>query len=267
MKNILLAFPFLTLIACDSSQKATGHWHIYRENDRFKTIYLMDVGEDSVAYYSDPLYGKNEGYYDARDRVLAFPGDCGSMQFKYSITGKSIYLYNEYGNWRGEKCGDKCCTPIEDFKINLKFDIQFPQVQKMRDSLRIVEFENDRYKEPVILGKLKPEFDYFYEDEEILLELGGKLAEKKHIGDWLAKERSRLREQEQRFLSFKFIVDKDISLKDLKPIVEEFRKHDAPKIWITCLKPDYINQEEMFEHVRVVDIDLNQDLTLSEVLN
>lgn len=267
MKNILLIFSFLTIIACDSSQKATGHWHIYSEKDRLKTIWLLDVEEDSIAYWSNPLYGKEEGRYVPKDRLLLFPGECGSGEFEYRIIGDNIILSGEYAHThRGYRCDDKCCTPIEDFKINFKLDVQFPQIQKLRDSLRTIEFKSERFKEPVIIGRLKSDLDYFYEDEEIFLELGGKLAQKKHIGDWLAYEKSRLNESQRPFLSFKFIIDKNIALKDLRPIVEEFRKHDAPKIWITCLKPDYMNQEQMLEHVRIIDIDLNQDLTLNKVL-
>lgn len=267
MKNILLVFIFLTIVACDSSQKATGHWHIYSEKDRFKTIWLLDVEEDSIAYWSNPLYGKEEGLYIPGNRQLLFPGECGSGQFDYHIIGDNIILNGEYAyTHRGYRCDDKCCTPIEDFKINFKVDVQFPQVHKLRDSLHIVEFKSHRYREPVVIGKLKPDLNYFYENEEIFLELDGKLAQREDIKGWLNREKSYLNESQRPLLSFKFIVDKDIALKDLKPIVEEFRKYDAPKIWITCLKPDYMNQEQMFEHVRVIDIDLNQNLTLNKIL-
>ncbi len=49
-------------------------------------------------------------------------------------------------------------------------------------------------------------------------------------------------------------------ISQLKEIVEELTQNGISRIWITCLREDYLNEFEMFEYVSAGRIDLRSNL-------
>jgi len=226
----------------------------------------MDVSEDTIAYLGkNSIYEPIEGIHRQEENILLFPGDCGSLRFKYEVTEDKIYLENYLENYIGERCDSACCNKLKDFKHNLKIEVDFPQISLNRAYLSPIGLKNDTRLAELVVGIPKHEFDNFYE-HKIRLELAGKFATIDQIGTWVEEVKVRTPENMHNRINYRIIADKNIYLESLEPIVEELKKVGIERIFLTCLKENFENEESLFEYVQIDKIDFNKK-NITEAIN
>lgn len=257
MRHIFYISLLAALWSCSQSDKIVGHWHINRLKSQDSDYYTLDVTTDTIAYLGkNSINAYSEGEHFQRERRLFFRGGCGSGDFKYKVMGDRIYLENYLGDWIGIRCGDGCCSKTKDLQdeIQLKIDISeitkssLPKMSKSLDKAAICS---------VVVGYDKLDSCKF---GEIKVELDGEVKKLNDIDEWLTTVR--LKNTPSYFkhiLSFRIIPDKDIKFSELKPILAILEKREIRKIYLTYLKSDFENQEDIFEYIDARLIDWNND--------
>lgn len=263
MKGIKAIFFLWIISSCNESIDVTGHWHIQKVKSK-GTYIVMDVSGDGIAYLGkNSIYGSIEGIYNPFEKTLDFPGECGSLNFEYELSGNKILLKNYLEDYIGKRCDNNCCNKLLDFKNDIKLEINFPQIKRSRKKLKPIEFENEERLEELLVGTSKEEFDNFNEDK-IRIELAGKFAEIDDIGIWAEAVKIKYSEQVRDRVKFRIIADRNILLLDLKPVVDELKSNGIHRIFLTCLKEKFEIEEGMFEYIQIDEISFDEKSKLHE---
>jgi len=252
MKTSFTICSFFVLIGCNQSDNTIGHWHISRENSDSQNYITMDITADSIAYLGkNSIYKAEEGRHNRKNKTLFFPGDCGVFDFKYKLKQDQIFLESHLEKYIGKRCGANCCNKLIDFKNTIKPDIEFPIIVKNRNNLNPIELENEDFLESIVVGKNK-------------LELAGEISKLNDIGEWIRSINNSYPKSQWKRIIFRVIADKNILLKDLKPIIDELKKHKIERILITCLKESFEAEESMFEYIFLDKFDFESNTTLQD---
>lgn len=267
MKRIFTICLLLSIVACDQSNKVEGHWHVDWPQRTSRGYITIDVFKDSIAYIGEsPIFNKELGYHDRAENRILFPGDCGSALFEYTVIGDFIYLENHLANYTGQRCENDCCTKLSDFTDYYKVKFDLPVIGENEEKHKVIELEiRPHFIEDIAFGEVKDEYDYFL-SKEPMLELNNEFANLTDIAAWTDNNKSKHAESRQHLLIYRLLLDKDLSLPEIKPLIDELNKHGITRIVITCLKENYQEEAEMFEYVRIDKFDFEQELSLADVL-
>jgi len=226
----------------------------------------MDISEDSIAFLGkNSIYGTTEGFYNSKEKIIFFPGDCGAFQFEYKLRGGKLYLKNYLEDHIAERCDSNCCNKLIDFKHDLRTNLTFPKVKTNIETLKPFEVLNKELLENISLGIPKELYNKEYGDT-LMLELSRRFATINDISKWVEHARSSRQEAIRDRISFRILADKNLPVKDLMPVINELKKNGVRRIFFTCLKANYETADNMFEYVFIERIDLDEGKTLQEIL-
>lgn len=258
-------------LGCNNSKNIIGHWHILRLNeqkDQSQTPYfVLDVLNDTLAYFgTNSIKGTLEGEHKRKERRLNFPGDCGSGHLTYKINGDQIFLENHLGDkYAGKKCYGNCCNRLEDFTKDLKITINFPRISNKRDYFNPKSIPFGFLSEEIIIGIPKKEFQRACRITN-KMELSGKFSLINDLKFWVDSVKLKYPETHHDIINYKIIADEKIPIPQIKEIVDELITKGINRIWITCLRKDYLDEIEIFEYVPAGKIELNSNLKLGQIL-
>ncbi len=267
MKKIFLFYLIFTFLSCEKSAKIAGHWHISREGSNGSDYIVMDVSKDSICYLGkNSFYNTTTGKHLKSEKVLFFPGDCGSMVFDYELKGDQLILKNNYGNYFGIKCDKNCCDRLSDFMHDLLLEICLPIIANDQKTFSSVELKTNRPLETLIIGNLKYEHNIFFKDK-MRIEADHKIIDTEELENWVELTKARHQEEVKDYIMYRLIVDGNVYINELKPIIETLQQNGIRIILLTCLKEDFKIENEIFEFIRIDTMDFSKGIRLKNLIN
>jgi hypothetical protein len=267
MKNLYyLTIIVISLFGCNNDSNIEGHWHLKPEfaDFQYQTLDIMNHN-DTLIFSEKYTFDSYEIRHEPQEKYIIF-GGCGGF-FSYVASSTSLYLYNvqRYGDYIGEKHKLTKSHILKDYRKNLLIDVDFPEISNIKlkkiDSLPIgIEIEN------IIIGKPKYSKDVFYK-EKTRIQVRDKYIEIQDLDEYLNDVKSRYSDNYLPFICFRLIPDKNVSNNLINSIVVKLNKANFNRIYLTCLKKDSNEFDNLFEYVDIKNIELNKEKRIKDILN
>lgn len=197
------------------------------------------------------------GKHLPEESSLIFPGDCGMFSFKYYLESNKLLLENALGSkFIAEKKNN--CNKIDDYKTKLKID--YLKIQNKRDLYKPTSS---------IINEFICEYiniDYSKKNNLIRIEYFNKINTIDKIDSILEYIENTHSDVEIPFINYVLTPDKNLKISNLKLVINKLNKNSKKKIFIRTLKikPERGN---LFEYLKINNIDLKSEKTLEEIIN
>ena len=266
MKSILFFSILVLCISCQEDVDINGHWHIEKENSKDSKYIVMDIENDTIASIGkNTIFGEVAGDHNLAERKLFFPGDCGMFQFDYKMNGDKLMLENHLENWVGQRCDTLCCARLDDFKNDLRLEINFPVLERKGKSFAIKHFETHQKFENIIFGESKNKMLRAHTYGPVL-ELEGKISDIDDLKYWIDLKRKNVAKENHSRMIYRIIADKKISTTEIEKIVKELKNKNIQNYYLTCASVDQNKNEPIFLYVHLEEIELGEGSTLEDLL-
>ncbi len=269
MKNEIKFTPLIILLAflgCNNESKIEGYWHIKRsESDRdYFTINIQNE-KDSIAYCEKYTFNPYSIRHNLKNKNL-ITGDCGGFfEYSFNIDGKKIFLKNvqDYGDFVGNKYELTNSQVLKDYEKDLFINISYPRNENLK--IESITFKQELLIESIIIGKPKYSKDIFFKDK-IRIQVRDKFLELEDVNDFIEDVESRYTDEELKILKFRFVCDKNVTVKFINQVLEKLKEKGFEKNYLTCLKEKPKKIGDIFNYIHLNDLDLSTDTKISDLL-
>jgi len=271
MNNFIIIILVFS-IGCSKTNSLIGHWHLSRVLDEPKErrevmFSSLDIINDTLLYIGrNSIYGLTIGKLNNKTNRFVFPGDCGSLDFKYKFNNNSIYLENHLGEkYIGNKCDGDCCDKIEDYQRNLKLNIEIP----INNNLKPIKIDPLKFYriniECIFLGfrKAKSKNDI----DSLILEISGELKELNNLESWIVMQNSKYPKNQRKYINWIIYADKNVSISELNLILSILHKKGMKNILIASLKKNYQEGFFIFDYIPEQEIKIGYNIKLQDAFN
>lgn len=266
IQKTILLFSFFFIYGCIPEGDPVGHWHITEDKNPNKRYWTVDIFNDSIAIAGiNNIDGTSLGTHNFKEKEMIFLWECGSGVFKYKVRGDKMYLdqYELGGSFSGYRCNDDCCNKKEELLMDLKVDVELPEIHQQREKINFVELPR-HLSLRIILGSPKKQYQETY-GKELQMQLNDKLSPLEAIPFFIEEKRQSLPPEERKDINIEIIADKNVRLKEIQAIINELLKFETGNIWIAYFRE---NKEtgSLLEFIYADAFDFNSDKSLEEYI-
>ena len=264
MKKILALLTYLLIFSsCQKTEKFEGHWHLKNKywGDRFTTLDLIK-NSDSIAYYDRYSFNDSQVIKHYENERNLVSGDCGGF-FEYKITGKKVHLKNvqDYGDAFGVKYELTKAHKLQDYMNSLLVELTLPEYKNLNNSVKLI---NDSFIKNLIIGKRKNSNKSDL-DSNFVIQIHDRFIKFKDINEWIKSVKNSTRDEDLKFIKFRIVSDINVPLSYIKEINRKLKENNFEKNYLTFLKQDGIETNELFEYLDLNKINLNEKKEIKEL--
>lgn len=255
MKKIFLIISAITLIGCQPD--LTGHWHA-ESNDYNLTHISFDILENNDCYLTHSLNGiPTKGEHKTSERTLAIPSDCGVFWFKYELKNNKLHLTNELGTkFIAEKI-TKNCSRFKDFASLLNIDfLKINNTRKLYNPIDSISLES-------LNGFIN--IDYSEKNDLLRLEFMSSINSIDQIDSLMEYIQESYADIDIPHINYIITPSKKLKIKDLEILIYKIDPENKKNIFVRTLKP-IPNKWDVFEYIKISDIDFNLKGSLKDII-
>ena len=277
MKEICLLIIILSTISC-AKPDLNGHWHVKSKNEGElilgRHFLTLDIYNNTLGIINENVFLERnfDALVDFKKNEMLFQGECHVLDLKFKLNNKDLYLrqihYTDSGEHQfvGKRCDEECCDKQKDHFSSTIYNFDLPQIIDTIGLSSILNIPRNLIY-PLIFGfenepsnKKNNQFKFTtgLKDFEIKVD---------EIEIHEEKFQIKIQEQIKKYLKRVILADKEISLKEMYPVIKKYSELGINKMYIG-LRQSSKNKEviiwiKQIELSKIID-EKNQEITWDE---
>lgn len=262
IKSYLILIIFI-LLFYSCKKDIAGHWHAISTNSVHKYGCSIDIEKNNDCFLIDELkFQLTKGKHYPEENSIFFPGECGSLSFKYKLKGNTLYLENSLGAKLTAK--KEICHRIYDYKTELKID--FLTLNKLtKDTIYNLQDSDNEY---INIGYSKK--DHTLKIETSSYSSYGQPKTINTLDSLFYKIAPNYLDEDIPLINYILTPDRNLKANLFNTILEKLNKSGEKKIYIRTLKNNFTaTQRDIFEYIRIKEgrFSFDSEKPLFEIIN